>query len=127
MEIGNQPPYMVCHKPYKYQELPDVMNQFDVLVTPSEWEETFGFTVLEGLSYGVPVIVSDKVGAKDLIVEGKNGFIVSGEKKVLKECMLRLIEETRLPDEMNEYIINNFQVKTMSEHAKELEMLYQNA
>lgn len=127
VEIGNQPPYMVCHKPYKYQELPDVMNQFDVLVTPSEWEETFGFTVLEGLSYGVPVIVSDKVGAKDLIVEGKNGFIVSGEKKVLKECMLRLIEETRLPDEMNEYIINNFQVKTMSEHAKELEMLYQNA
>lgn len=126
VEIGNQPPYMVCHKPYKYQELPDVMNQFDVLVTPSEWEETFGFTVLEGLSYGIPVIVSDKVGAKDLIVEGKNGFIVNGEKQVIKECMLRLIEETKLLDEMNEYIFNNFQVKTMSEHAKELEMLYQN-
>lgn len=127
VEIGNPSPYMVCHKPFKYQELPDVMNQFDVLVTPSEWEETFGFTVLEGLSYGIPVIVSNKVGAKDLIIEGKNGFIVSGEKQVLKECMLRLIEETKILDEMNEYIFNNFQVKTMSEHAKELEMLYQNA
>ena len=75
---------MICHKPYSYQELPNVMDQFDVLVTPSEWEETFGFTVLEALSYGIPVIVSDKVGAKDLILEGKNGFVVASSIETLK-------------------------------------------
>lgn len=125
VEIGNPPPYMVCHKPYKYQELPDVMNQFDVLVTPSEWEETFGFTVLEGLSYGIPVIVSNKVGAKDLIVEGKNGFVVEGNVQPLKNRILGLIENPQSVKEMNIYIVNEFPVKTMIEHSREIENLYQ--
>lgn len=125
VEIGNPPPYMVCHKPYKYQELPNVMNQFDVLVTPSEWEETFGFTVLEGLSYGIPVIVSNKVGAKDLITEGKNGYVVEGNVQSLKNCMLGLIENPQSINEMNAYIVNEFPVKTMTEHSREIENLYQ--
>ena len=116
---------MVCHKPYKYQELPDVMNQFDVLVTPSEWEETFGFTVLEGLSYGISVIVSNKVGAKDLIVEGKNGFVVEGNVQPLKNRILWLIENPQIVKEMNTYIVNEFPVKTMIEHSREIENLYQ--
>lgn len=126
VEIGNLPPYMVCHKPYKYQELPDVMNQFDVLVTPSEWEETFGFTVLEGLSYGIPVIVSNKVGAKDLIVECKNGFVIDCDVQALKKKLQEMIEKPHIVDEMNRYIVEEFQVKTMSEHAKEIKSLYKN-
>lgn len=91
VEINNPPPYMICHKPYSYQELPNVMDQFDVLVTPSEWEETFGFTVLEALSYGIPVIVSEKVGAKDLFFEGKNGFVIEGSVHKLKDCLKNLL------------------------------------
>ena len=101
------------------------MNRFDVLVTPSEWEETFGFTVLEGLSYGIPVIVSNKVGAKDLIVEGKNGFVVEGNVQPLKNRILGLIENPQNVKEMNIYIVNEFPVKTMIEHSREIENLYQ--
>ena len=58
----------------------------DVLVAPSIWYETFGFTVLEALSYGVPVIVSDHVGAKDII--GDNGVIVkAGDVSELKNAI----------------------------------------
>jgi len=39
----------------------------DVLAVPSSWMETFGMVVLEALSCGVPVIVTEKVGAKDII------------------------------------------------------------
>lgn len=124
VELDNPAPYMICHKPYKYNELPNVMNQFDILVTPSEWEETFGFTVLEALSYGLPVIVSNKVGAKDIIAEGKNGFIVDCNVQTLKKCMLGLIENPQSVNSMNEYIVNDFQVKTMPKHAKEIEELY---
>ena len=124
VELDNPAPYMICHKPYKYDELPNVMNQFDILVTPSEWEETFGFTVLEALSYGLPVIVSNKVGAKDIIVEGKNGFIVDCDVQALKKCMLGLIENPQRVNSMNEYIVNDCQVKTMAIHAKEIEELY---
>lgn len=38
-----------------------------VSACPSVWYETFGYTVLEALSFGVPVLVSDTVGAKDII------------------------------------------------------------
>ena len=59
----------------------------DLLVAPSIWYETFGFTVLEALSYGVPVIVSDHVGAKDIV--GQNGIIVkAGNVDQLKDAIL---------------------------------------
>lgn len=124
VEISNPPSYMICHKPYSYKELPNVMNQFDVLVTPSEWEETFGFTVLEALSYGVPVIVSKKVGAKDLILEGKNGFVVEGAVETLKFQIGDLVRHPSIIDDMNAYIEKNFKVKTMKEHSGELNALY---
>lgn len=34
---------------------------------PSLWKETFGFITIEALSYGKYVLVSQNVGAKDLI------------------------------------------------------------
>lgn len=40
----------------------------DVLIMPSLWHETFGFSVLEALSYGDVCLVSKNVGAKDLIM-----------------------------------------------------------
>ena len=124
VEINNPPPYMICHKPYSYQELPNVMDQFDVLITPSEWEETFGFTVLEALSYGIPVIVSEKVGAKDLILEGENGFVAASSVEILKSQIGDLIRHPSIIDDMNEYIKENFKVKTMKEHSDELNALY---
>jgi UDP-glucose:(heptosyl)LPS alpha-1,3-glucosyltransferase len=38
--------------------------------------DTFGMVVLEAMAAGLPVIVSPNVGAKDLVDEGVNGFIL---------------------------------------------------
>jgi UDP-glucose:(heptosyl)LPS alpha-1,3-glucosyltransferase len=38
--------------------------------------DTFGMTVLEAMAAGLPVIISPSVGAKDLVTEGINGYIV---------------------------------------------------
>lgn len=50
---------------------PDLLRRayrdMDVLIVPSLWHETFGFVVLEALLQGTPCIVSNTVGAKDLI------------------------------------------------------------
>jgi UDP-glucose:(heptosyl)LPS alpha-1,3-glucosyltransferase len=40
--------------------------------------DTFGLVVLEAMAAGLPVIVSENVGAKDLVENGRNGFVVSG-------------------------------------------------
>lgn len=38
--------------------------------------DTFGMTVLEAMASGLPVLVSTMVGAKDLVVDGIQGYIV---------------------------------------------------
>ena len=38
--------------------------------------DTFGMTVLEAMAASLPVIISSNVGAKDLVREGKNGFVI---------------------------------------------------
>lgn len=66
--VTNPSPYMLVKEDgFQQSELPEIFSNADVLVAPSVWYETFGFTVLEALSYGVPVIISDHVGAKDLV------------------------------------------------------------
>ena len=41
--------------------------------------DTFGMVVLEAMAAGVPVIVSNRVGARDLVEHGRNGFVVERE------------------------------------------------
>jgi UDP-glucose:(heptosyl)LPS alpha-1,3-glucosyltransferase len=39
--------------------------------------DTFGMVVLEAMAAGLPVIISSHVGAKDIVQEGENGFIIT--------------------------------------------------
>jgi len=60
----------------------------DVLVVPSLYEP-WGLVVHEGLAHGLPVIVTDQVGAGDDLVDpGTNGFVVStGSSEGLADAM----------------------------------------
>lgn len=53
-----------------YQDADVVLN----LSHPDQWVETFGMTVLEAMSYGLPVIIPPVGGISELVVEGFNGF-----------------------------------------------------
>ena len=50
----------------------------DIFAMPSEFD-TFGMVVLEAMSASLPVIISDNVGAMDLVKDGINGFVVEKE------------------------------------------------
>jgi glycosyltransferase involved in cell wall biosynthesis len=48
----------------------------DCLVLPSAWGETWGLVVNEALQFGLPVVVSSRVGCHpDLVVEGETGYV----------------------------------------------------
>jgi UDP-glucose:(heptosyl)LPS alpha-1,3-glucosyltransferase len=38
--------------------------------------DTFGMVVLEAMAAGLPVIIGPKVGARDIIENGTNGFVL---------------------------------------------------
>lgn len=59
----------------KMAELYQVCNIFSML---SKFD-TFGMAALEAMAASVPVIISDRVGARDLVSEGANGCVVSHE------------------------------------------------
>lgn len=70
-----------------HNELPSVLRGAQCLLLPSRFDG-FGMVVPEAMACGVPAIVSDMVGAKELIEEGHNGFIVpSGNSEALVERM----------------------------------------
>jgi UDP-glucose:(heptosyl)LPS alpha-1,3-glucosyltransferase len=70
----------------------------DIFVLPSLFD-TFGLVVLEAMAAGLPVIVSEKVGAADLVQDGVNGFVLKagGASSDLAQTFKRLEnKETRL-------------------------------
>lgn len=54
------------------------LRRADVLVLPSR-NDSYAMVVAEALASGTPVLVSEMVGAKDLVTEGKTGWIVPVE------------------------------------------------
>ena len=57
------------------EEKADFYTQIDLFCVPS-LHEPFGIVVLEGFSYGLPVVSSDSEGPTEIITDGLNGLIV---------------------------------------------------
>jgi glycosyltransferase involved in cell wall biosynthesis len=72
------------HGPVRQSHLAEAFRTSSVLVLPS-LEEGFGLVVVQALACGLPCIVSDSVGAKDLIQHRVNGSIcATGNAEALK-------------------------------------------
>lgn len=111
--------YMKVHGRYVYEDLKDIFDETDVLVVPSIWYETFGFTVLEAISYGVPVIVSDTVGAKDILKDNVGMVITDINYKKLHEVIQNLnLEKLR---EMNKHIVRCQYIMEIEEFCEKAE------
>lgn len=62
------------HGPVSQRQLADEMRRSSILVLPS-LEEGFGLVVVQALACGTPCVVSDAVGARDLISPRINGSV----------------------------------------------------
>ena len=66
--------------------------QSNVFILPS-LSDSFSLATLEAMSAGLPVIVSENVGAKDFVIDGINGYIVPiRDSKIIKEKIEHLYE-----------------------------------
>ena len=112
-------PYIKSHERYSYAELEKIFDETDVLVAPSIWYETFGFTVLEALSYGVPVIISGNVGAKDILVQGA-GVVIENIDAQKLFITLQNITPDKLRA-MNEIIVEKQTIMQIEDMSKQIE------
>src|SRR5260370_23331791 len=93
----------------------------DIFVSPSDnIQETFGLTVAEALSYGLPAVVSDWDGYRDLVSDGETGFLVpslfpsSVENFELRDCRISMLEEVSLAQS------TTIDIRTLSEKIETL-------
>ena len=84
------------------------------LIQPSIWYETFGLTIIEAMSFGVPVIGFDMGTRGDFIKDGANGFLSdrdnlknvienSYEYKEYNKLSKQAVETAKMYE--NEYVI----------------------
>ena len=116
--------YIKVNGKYNYKQLSTIFKKTDVIIIPSIWKETFGFTGLEALSYGVPIITTDNVGFNDLIINNKTGFIIKPNEAELKEKLELIIDNRNILADINKNIINMDFNFTMDKHVNKMINLY---
>jgi UDP-glucose:(heptosyl)LPS alpha-1,3-glucosyltransferase len=64
--------------------------------------DTFGMVVLEAMSASLPVVISENVGAKDLVRDGVNGYVVKGDDVSLVSVRIESLLAPRVRERMAE-------------------------
>lgn len=73
------------------------------LSRPDSWAETFGLTLLEGMTYGIPVIGPPIGGPCEIIEDGVDGYLLdSACTNILIEKIDRLMTDKKLYNDMAE-------------------------
>jgi len=82
------------------------------LLMPIQWEEPFGLVVIEAMACGTPVIAFRKGSMEELIIDGKNGFVVDNEKE-----MIEAVKDIDKIDrkECRRYVEEHFSVSKMAD------------
>jgi glycosyltransferase involved in cell wall biosynthesis len=82
------------------EELDEFYRGGGVLLFLSETEENFPMTILEALSFGIPVVAVNRGGVSELVVDGKNGYLTSSDPEVIVSRVLRILDDRKLRESM---------------------------
>ncbi len=118
------PDWMCCHEPYSYSELSKVMKNFDLVVVPSLLKETFGFVALEAWSYGIPVILTETVGARDILNERDWGYCVAANQNDWISIIERIYDNRELLHRINNNICADSFEFLLENHLKDVKNIY---
>jgi glycosyltransferase involved in cell wall biosynthesis len=90
-----------------FQKPEDIYKNIDILVVPSLWDEPFGRIVPEANSYGIPVIVSNRGGLPELVINGKNGYIfdpdIEGDFEEKLQCTLEMFKQNAFEFDLSHF------------------------
>jgi glycosyltransferase involved in cell wall biosynthesis len=107
-------------------ELKNFYKESTLLFSPTRFE-TFGLNIIEAMSYGKPVVVSDTIGVKDIVKNYKNGFLLKlGDSDEASQKILKIIDNSTLQKRIG---VNNMELAqqyNIKKIAKDTERYYIN-
>jgi glycosyltransferase involved in cell wall biosynthesis len=106
-----------------YEDMPKALNMIDIFAMPSRYEE-LGVAALEASAMRVPVIVTDRWGMKEVMIDGVTGiFIGMGDIEKLAENLIELSNNSTLRLELGkagrEFVKNNYEFDKIMEASDE--------
>ncbi len=106
------------------KDIPQLLSISDALVLPSLYEG-LPLCVLEAMAAAKPVIVTDVGGNREIVEDGKNGFIVSPKDiHGLSESIKKLLSMPDKGKEMGakgrEVVLNKFSIQSISRKTEEI-------
>jgi glycosyltransferase involved in cell wall biosynthesis len=99
-----------------------LLEQTDVLVLPSFYNEGIPRILLEGLSKGLPIITTDSVGCRETVVNNSNGYMVEPrssealEKAIRKMILLPVDNREKMRVESRRLAETEFDENTVIEN-----------
>jgi len=109
---------------YRYENISRVFSAIDILIMPSKCKETFGFVALEAFSHGIPVVLSNHCGVKDILKEVTPELIVEPEENDFYPVMREILTQTEKIALYNQKIIAADFSFNLSAHVEEINQLY---
>lgn len=104
------------------QEVARLMQKARCYLMTVNWQEPFGLVMAEAGSCGTPVIGFDRGSVKELVVDGKTGFVVAPDTGIegLKTALSKI--DHIKPEDCRSHIVENFSLDVM---VKNYEKTYQ--
>jgi glycosyltransferase involved in cell wall biosynthesis len=105
-------------------DVPDILDAVDVVAMPS-FREGFGYSALEAIAAGKPVVASRIEGLPTIVQDGRTGFLVEpGIADELIEALCKLLCDLKLAERMALDCRRHAQEFTLDRHVDRLEEIY---
>ena len=107
-------------------DVPFYLHQANLFIHPAIYEP-FGLVLLEAMAAGLPVISLDGGGNRDILVDGKNGFLISSnDPQLFVEKILHLSSHPNQYVMMSEFAQSFSKQYDISTYIDQLIEFYQN-
>jgi glycosyltransferase involved in cell wall biosynthesis len=109
-----------------HRYIPKVYADADIFVFASQ-TETQGLVVMEALASGVPVVAVEDEALNDVVINGKNGYLVAKNTKIFATKVIELFSDKNLYNKFSNEAKNSIEKFSDAKIAKKLEEIYYNA
>jgi glycosyltransferase involved in cell wall biosynthesis len=106
-------------------DVPELLAAMDVLAAPSTAEQGLGYSVLEAMCSGVPVVASRCGGPAECVVHGESGLLVPmADVPALVEALIRVLTDARLRQRLGQGARRRSALFSVAQHVDGLQTMY---
>jgi glycosyltransferase involved in cell wall biosynthesis len=109
-----------------FEQVPTYLKAADLFAFASV-TETQGLVTMEAMAAGLPVVAVDASGTRDIVQNGKQGFLVPNDSDALADAINRLLDSPDLRKKFQRNALKRAKVFDMKNCARQMVKVYEQA